>query len=482
MAHTLQINVNGSNTIDMAAGTSYSIEKFIPRHPKQNEMGEYDLLSPIEDTIDIIVIGSSIDDLADKIGLIDKSLHDAARYAKDKTTGYLTEMVWKPQGATYSVTTEVIGGWVDYPEDFMDAQVLSKVVEHVKVHVIHRPVWEGTALASGTDFSFTTSVSDNGANNYFQLPSLKGDIDGRVKIRYAGASGNIANCGRIICGVRANQTPANFIHMLKVANVSGYSVTVDPDSTGRVTNSAQAEFVSANKMRFNPNAGSVGTEIKLAQWTISSNVSDQYGRFWVIVRYRDTSASVNFSLRFRGGLSDGTNIDYGNYTTDFKVKTRYVTSDNSEISLLDLGILSVPSMGNPMQSNKYLIYELLATADASIGNLDIDYVALFPVGEMDNDNGIQVSDYTYGFSSRYVYIDSRLRQERSYLNNTSDEKVHSPKGLNSGGEIRVRPQKSGQRIYFNVCSSTNYSKHNSANTATVTMSYVPQYIRIRGTN
>ena len=479
--HTLQINVNGSNTIDIAAGSSYAIEKFIPRHPNQDSLGVYDLVTPIEDVIDIVVIGSSADDLAEKISAIDRVLHNATRYSADKTTGYLTEMVWKPQGATNSATTEVLGGWVDYPDEFMGAQLLSRVIENVKLHVVHRPVWEGSTLSSGTDFSFTTSVSNNGASNYFQLPSLKGDLDALVKIRYAGASGNIANCNKIICGVRANQTPANFIHMLKVANVSGYTVTVDPDSTGHVSNSVQTEFVSGYKMRYNPTSGEVDTEIKLARWVISSNVADQYGNFWVVVRYRDTSSSPNFSLRFRGGLSDGTNIDYGNYTTDFKIKTRYNTSDNSEIALLDLGAVAVPAVGNFIQTNKYLVYELLATPHSASGNLDIDYVALFPLGEMDNHGGLQVSDFTYSFSSKYVYVDSRLRQEKSYITNTSDEKLYSPKSLYTGGDIRLRPQKSGQRVYFNICSSDGYSKHNAANTATVTLSYVPQYIRIRGT-
>lgn len=484
MAHTLKINVNGSAVIDMGtAGTDYSVTKFIPRHPKQNEMGQYDLNTPIDDEIEILVTGTSADDLADSISLLDKTLHDATRYFKDRTSGYLTEMQWKPQSATNTVTTEVVGGWVEYPDDFLGAPLLGRVVEKVKIHVVHRPIWEGAALASGSDFSLSASATNNGASNFFTLPSLKGDLDARCKIKYVGASGNIASCERIIAAVRANGTPANFIHLLKVANaISGSSVTIDPNSSGLVATSAEANFLSANKARFNPGSGDVGDEVVLARWTISSNQTDQYGRFLVVVRYRNNGGTPNYLLRFRGGLSDASSSHtYGAFSTDVKVKTRYANSSSTVLGLLDLGMVTVPAMGKPTHTNKNLIYELLATPLSTSGTLDIDYVALYPVGEMDNNNGIIMADFEFSFSSRNVYVDSYLRNEPAYVCNTSDEKLYSPRTLPSGGEIRLRPGKSGQKVFFAVCSGDAEAQHDITNTSTVTVSYVPQHIRIKGT-
>lgn len=482
MAHTLKLNVNGSTVIDMGAGTTYSVTKFVPRHPKANDDGEYDVFSPIQDEIEILVTGSSADNLIENITALDRVLHNASKYYNDKNALYLTELVWKPQGATNSATVEVIGGYVEYPDNFLSYPVLSRVVEKVKVKLLRRPVWEGDELTSGTDFSFTASVSNNGASNFCTLPSLKGDIDAKVLIKYVGSGGNISNCGRLIAAVRANRTAANLIHILKIASPSGYSVTLDPLSSGLVASSTQAEFLSGNKARFTTaSQDDVGVEFTVARWTISSNVLDQYGNFWVVVRYRDTNSTPSYQLRFRGGLSDGTNITYGQYSSDVPVTTRYNTSDNSEIGLLDLGMLKVPAVGGNIIANKNLIYELRATPLATGGALDIDYVALYPMGEMDGNNGIEVADFPYGLSSTWVYFDSRTRQEKAYVANTSGEKLFSPIALPSGGDIRLRAQKNGQRIYFTTCGSAGTAKHDIATSAAVTVTYVPQYIRVRGT-
>lgn len=560
MAHTLTLT-QGSTTAQLAeSATNYLLISYFPKSPaqppQQTGNADLDLITPIIDDVTITFRGSSNDNLIEKLAVVERILFNAARYQKDRYSGVVTTLTWKPSGATNSATVEVLGGYVDLPKDMLTAKgTPSNRLQSAVVHIMRRPVWEGAerglyafpfATTNGVlnvsqlyDHDISTTVNQNSSSGQKVLNvastsgwapgdlvltsssddsrdeigtidtiqagvsftlllnltythtavqadvvtrifALYGDLPARARTRITLSGGNSANCQRVMAALRRDGTPANFQHTLPVASLpTGWAITAGTDTVI----SADANFVSGSKARYTPNGARTGEQL-LARWVYTgANVVDQLGVFMPIVRYRDNASVPNFKLRMRAGYKISSAYQYGAYSLQFPSLTLFAdSSGTTEIGSMDVGRLTVPRDWD-IQTPAALVYELYVTAVAVTGTLDIDDTGLYPLGESGEGRGCVVAEFPIGIASQRAYLDARNRYQRAYLTDGSDVKQCGFSDYPDGGELWLWPQQAGQRLFFYAARNIdNGAKHNAATGLTAVVTYVPQYVHMRGTS
>lgn len=452
----------------------YPLVQFTPRSPQLNQDGEPDLSQNIPEVMSVYINGATADQAIEKLNAIERMLNNAIRYQRDPHYCAITTLTWRPEGASNSVTAEVLGGWVEKPARLMERQdTRQSFINQAVIHFTRRPVWQAPEAIA----SLTTSPTDNGANNFGALPLIPGDLPARARLRVTMSGGNSASCQRLLASLRHNSTPANFQHLLKVANMpAGWAITAGTDTVI----SADANFLSASKARYTPNMAR-SSENMMVRWVYSgANILDQLGRFLPVVRYRDNFTAANFRLRMRSGISTS---QYGAYSIPYPLTTLFADSaGTTEIGSMDLGQLAVPGAGWDVQVPGSLIYELMVTPVTIAGTLDVDYIGLHPLGEAGEGYGLALGEFPAAIAANRAYLDARLGYDRAYLASGADVKLTSYADYPDGAEVRLPTRKAGMRIYLAAARNRdNYAKHNAATVLGMVVTYVSQYVHMRGT-
>lgn len=472
---------NGALQFDLNDGGQYQLEgEYIPALPESME-GE----SAATDTVTYYLVGSTLDQILDRHIPVNRALREARDYGLRPETGNYWEVETQGASGTYVARAMVLDGNSKLePGSTAFRHMGDRLMLKATLTLTRTPFWERTEAS----VTATTSPSDNGANNYAVLPSIPGELPAALRLRLTGASGNIANCQRVLAALRANGNPANFIHQLQVGEtLSGYTVTLDATKSALANDN---NFLSHNvaqgrHFRYTPTAT---TWLVLATWTITANFADQFGRFFATVRCRDNSAAgsttTNFYVRFRSGILTGATAIYGPYWNGVAgTKVLYADSGaTTELTLQDMGQGTVPAGGIGYRATGGIVYELSVRAVAASGTFDVDYVSLWPMGEAGNGKGMIMADFPVVINTNRAYLDARLRQEPAYLTDGSDVLQAFATNYDTLGEILAWPNASGQRIYFALFrDAAGYLRHDHVTGITLVPFSSSRYLHMAGT-
>lgn len=465
---------------DLDEGGRYFLDgDWTPAEPGMIDDAQYDAETPLVEEIPIGIMGLTRDELIENRAALARWLYRAARYQQNRRSGSVRELEFAPSDGTNTARVEVLGGGVPLQGDLAGLDKRNgKYIQKATLRLKRRPVWEGDEET----VTPTNDLTDNGSFNVGALPALKGDLPARCRICITGSGGNIDNAKRVLVALRADQTPANFLHRLLVyGNPSGVSVTA-----GAATAiSADANFISTRKARYTP-AGT--SEVNILTWEITTpaSVVDQLQRSLVVVRYRDNAASANFKFRVRFGVKISSTVVYGPWIPETPLKTKYADSTaTTEIGALELGQAQIPGVDTLDQAVVTLVAQLACTAIAASDTIDVDCLQFNPLGESDSGKGLALAEFPVAIGSNRAYLDFYLRQPRAYLANANDVILTPPTTLPEGGEILLWPQQAGQRLYFSLFRSVDDDTaplgHDKSTDLTVSITYKPRYLFMRGT-
>lgn len=478
----------GTFMFDLNDGGQYEIgEPYIPALPESAALSQ-----PVQEAIPYYVYGATWDDVLNNHIAVNRALEEALDYTVHPASGNYWEVETQGAGGTYLARAMVLGGVSSLEPGGSGfkrggGHLLSA---RANLNLTRVPMWEKPQAA----ISLVTSPSDNGANDFAVLPSLAGERPSALLLRVTGGNptaGNIADCKRVIMGLRANGNPANFIHQLQIGDTTGYTVSYGAKAA---TATEAVNFLSAiggtkKRLRYTPDDLNFNT---VATWEITANVIDQFGRLLALVRYRDNSAAGSdataFYLRFRAGVKSGATVAWGPYwgvNGDGGYATlRADSSATTELFVLDLGQGQVPATGTGYRTVSSIVYQLEAQATTLTGppTLDIDYVDLFPVGEAGLGAGLLLADLPVAIGSNRVYLDGRLRQEPAYLTDTNDLILVLANDYDYLGEVSAWPNRTGQRIYLMLLRGpAEYCKHSFVTSLSLSAWATPRYHHMAGT-
>lgn len=476
MSHTLLLQQNGSTVIDIGAGFAggnpYALVEYNPVTPlSDGQTGEYDLVSDVLDTMVIAVSGTTPDNLANNLNALEQLLQEAMYFNDDENYPKgVVELVFGLQGGSNTVRVRVCGGKVEAPKKFLGASILSNYIEEIPIKILRRPVWRGAQET----LSLSTSPSNNDANNYAALPSIKGNVPAIAIVRVTASGGNSANANRALLALRANRTPANFTHTLQA---EGYTAR-----DAAVANLVDGNFSGGNGQRYTP----TDTTFKMIlRWEVTSNLDDQKGRFVPVAFVRDNSSLPNYLLAFRAGikLSSGVFQFPPQYATLDKVKTRFV-GGTTEIGALELGQFTNPAYGGAKITPTAIVYELWAKALSTSGtSLDVDMLKLFPVGEARSGRGIIAAEFPQGIGANRIYFDARDEYDIAYMTNGADALLCGASNVPDGSTLFIPAQQSGFRLYGLLTrDAASGAKYDRTTTLNMSIDVIPLYTKVRGTN
>lgn len=477
MQRILKILVASAEQANWNNQGTYIADNWTPAPPKLLDRGEYDLVSDVIDEIPGWIVGRDRDTLIEQRNLLERLLVKAARVQADLRHAGACELEMADSGATYSVKAPLKGGGITLTTDLAQRKD-GKLAQKATLKVVRGPVWEGPE----TTVTPTTAISNNGIANIMILPALSGDLPARCRLCVTASGGNSANIQAILVALRHHGNINYFYAKLTPASMSaGWTITAGTDTVV----AADPNFVSGNRMRYTPNAGRTGEQL-LARWEYSgANVVDQLtgpGGLLPIVRYRDNATSPNFSLRMRTGVKVGSSYQYGAWSNPEPVTDLFASSAATvELGSLLLGSIRVPGVGGGDQVPQTLVYELWITATAVTGSFDVDYVERLVLGESGDGRGLASVEFPAGLGTNRAYLDSRLRKDLAYLTDTSDVYLCSASDVPDGGEIWLWPQTVQRLDVWAMRNRDNLCKHQGNTTLAASLTYVPRYIRDRGT-
>ena len=480
MSHVLKFQQNGVDVIDIGAGFAggnpYALVEYNPVTPTSDaQTGEYDLVSDVLDTMVISVSGTSPDNLVNNLNALEQLLQEAQYYKEDENYPKgIVELVFALQGGTNTVRVQVCGGKVESSKKFLGASTLSNYIDEIPIRVLRRPAWRGTKET----LALTTSPSDNDANNFAALPSVKGSLPALAIVRVTASGGNSANANRVLLALRANRTPANFTHTLQAENYTARDTAVANLSDTNLSPGG----AGVTGQRYTP----TDTTFKMIlRWEVTANVDDQKGKFIPVAFVRDNSSVPNYLLQFRAGikLSSGVFQFPPQYATFDKVKTKFVNG-TTEIGALELGQFTNPAYGGTKITPTAIVYELWAKAlSTSSTSLDVDMVKFFPIGEARKGRGMIAAEFPQGIGANRVYFDAQEEYDIAYMTNGSDALLCGANNVPDGAPMWIPAQQAGFRLYGLLTrDAANGAKYDRTTTLNMSIDVIPLYVKLRGTN
>jgi hypothetical protein len=189
--------------------------------------------------------------------------------------------------------------------------------------------------------------------------------------------------------------------------------------------------------------------------TISSNISDQYGTFRVMVRAKGTAAE---QLQLRWGGSTGGLI----------TNTAVALAGGANVEIVDLGRMNIPEQEAPSDvSLASFVFSIWRGTGAS--TLDIDTIELWPADEY-----VEFEPTTGPAENEFAVIDSLARLPTAYLANSSGNRIQSLS--HAGAAPRLQP--SSNRILLRMSRSRTDDRR--ADSVAAALRYFPRWEWQRG--
>lgn len=378
MATTLQLS-DGVTTLDLNDGISYGLLKgWIPRVARRSAglLGGRSLYGPVTESIPIRVMGSTAAGALAALGDLAEMLDRVQRWADRDPTIAPWILTYQPDGSTLSQPLTALvesaapsGDLLSLPATFNE-YLKGFEINPVIMTLTRRGLWltsEATATAAAADNPAVLSASFG----------ARLDIAGPTAIRLTGISAgtDLMDTGYVLVSDADPQSlyGENFaIYDATLLSLSGASLVAD----------AGALAVGGSVARLDAETSQTAT------LTIPSVEADQR-IIYLFAAARNNHASTTWRIRPK---STGYADTIGRWQT--------IDATTTDPRILSLGLLagSAPSHIN--------VTVELETA-ASVGTLDINYIAVFPGGGYGQIVKINAGDYGAAAYARQLVIDHR---------------------------------------------------------------------------
>lgn len=228
-------------------------------------------------------------------------------------------------------------------------------------------------FARGLQETAITAVINNdpaaGSNpQYVDITGVKGDV---LTPAYIEADAPVAAFVDALFAIRRHGTPPHLFYQAE-----GMTLGTDASTPG---NDAAASGAGNNYVRITPGLASMQQRVSLAlAFPRASPTVNDRGIYRLFIRQRRSSGSAVWNVRFR--LTQPGSV-YG--------ETMEMPSGESGFCLVDLGLLQIPQVADPIYDGASESQWVFGTASLAIeaeresgaGTWDIDYVLLVPADE-----------------------------------------------------------------------------------------------------
>lgn len=329
----------------------------------------------------------------------------------------------------------------------------------------------------GIEETLTDVTVDNdpaGATNpnYFDVSSVKGDVEAPMRIKKQQTGSTVAAPFVFLTAARRRGTVANVPYLLQAEAMTQATDTSiqanDTGMSGAGSNYSQCDFSTDATM---------ARRLRVDEWP-SSPSTDARGTYRVFGRFRKPTSSDEIRVQLRVGGPQA-----GGFGTSPSILLPEVTlSDLTSPQHMDLGLVQIPvgtgarfngPSGEELPAEGPRV-ELWAARDSGTGNLDIDYLIWVPA-----DDRLAIVESTAGWD---VSADSGVVMD-SYADllyahrDTGDAVVNSAVGQVTGSLPMLSPGVTNRIWYIDAVGPAVI--HLISVSRTFELSYWPRYLSIR---
>jgi hypothetical protein len=366
---------------------------------------------------------------------------------------------WQQDSATNPVFFRTIRTPPDRWDDF---PFTPSPYAEVTVQVLAEP------FAYGLKETASTTVSNHPAAGgstpgYFDVSSVKGDVETPLILRVEAATFNIANDNVSMIAVRRRGTPSSAPWELQAESMTlGTDTTLpgnDAAMSGSSSNYARCSFATTTAMA-----------TRLSATFPAAAAVDNRGIYRVLARIRRSVAGTDgATMRLRWGGTSSSVITNDTVTTTVTTNIGYV----------DLGLVAIPPGEDPVTdglsgtslSASGIYLEVQAQRTAGTTNLDVDYLLFFPA-----DDRLCTIRWGTASGADYCFADGTL--DKVYNATTAGAVLNANMAQRAGGLPMISPGVTN-RIYFIKQIRQGAPVDSVGNTYAVQYSYFPRYLYLR---
>lgn len=326
------------------------------------------------------------------------------------------------------------------------------------------------------DEAIIGAVGATGSNgNYFDVTGVKGDVETPLFMEF------IRNSSATATMYFATSRRGNPVRRPFVVQVEALSVNTDTTkqnfdaafSGGGSQNWARCTFATTTPM-----ASRFG--LNYTQWPLTTD-NEIIGQYRVFVRVRRNDATATaMQMRYTFTPASSSTATNGPTVTSW-------TAGATEFALVDLGLITIPSVdvppdyglgpsGDPLATQLFDAFSIQAARISGSANLDFDYVLFVPADDrtlvLKSEAGTPAWEINVDGYNEQVY--ARYRGSGDFADGT----VAAARQVEAaGGFPLVTPGSQVNRIYY--LSRAQHGSHIITGSATVRASYWPRYLNLR---
>lgn len=295
---------------------------------------------------------------------------------------------------------------------------------------------------------------------YLEVTGVKGDVETPAFIEYPAI---VSSSQMTLLAVRRRGTPSQAPFLLQAESMTPGTDTSlqanDPVFSGSGQNWQRCSFATTTSM---------AKRLEITSWPATSGPVDYRGTYRVFVRVRrNDNTATSMALQLKWGESA---------SIVGRAVTSWTTVASSNITLVDLGLLTFPTTADPVHlgptGSEITVrgltrLELHAQRVSGVGTLDIDYLLFVPA-----DDTLLLVGHPTGASGTAVvdgYTEIMYHAFTGTLVNTLPVQVAGRFPMLSPGETN--------RIVF--CRNVGAGPSTVTETTAVTVSYWPRYLHVR---
>lgn len=402
--------------------------------------------APLPESMTLRIRGTSWDNLATEIQSLDAKVKEASWYTQNQSEMYGVWLRAQMTGETEArdaYVYELGGALGDSP--YTRVAQDSIIFRNYHLSMLRAPWWEQSSTTNYTAANFSC-----GGGGY-DYGTVTGDVPARVRQLTILGHSLTANLNELWLGFRTDRygTRGNFQPVWDCAASGadmGTATSRDSGSTYTITT-------------FSDGDNTMDTRVTVEVADVTSDYTDQRGRFAVLLVARTTGSSTA-RVRLQDGYSGASS-----WRTQSRVKV-----DSSVWYVYAIGTVRIPPVRGQAGAGWFRRYALRIQAErtSGSGNLEMDQMYLVPLDE----GAIHIDG---------ADVDTT---DLAHIQTSPDEKTEGWQ-LSSAlmnDSLTVEPQNWGMPVGAGrvILVAQGSSRHYKIDTATVTFSVLPRWRTLRG--
>lgn len=396
MAITLELTDNDGTTINLVDTAGFNVlrQDWSPKIASRNQdriagiCPYYD----VEETISMSVTGVSTTNLLAKIESLISLMEKVYDWQQDDTLPAVS-INYAPNGAENESSAVIVDlgvDWLTLPNEFEFGVGTNVFLQPVTIKIIRRGLWvtgNTTSAGSGTSAPTLQTRTWTGAES-LESP-IKMQISGFTGVHNAGSN---VDCNGYLVWTLGNAPGSAGPHIYLID-----SIDLTPSGWSANTSGINANAVGGSVYR--ATASSAATKTLTGSTIISGTGAPKKGRFNVLVRLKNNSASVTWTINYQISENPGSSGTY----RSLQSKSIIVGTDTTDPQIVN--------MGSVYDDNLYemtrFVFSATPSSAAGAGHvLDVD---VFVVSEITQYGGcVYLDKINHTVETHNLVIDPRI--------------------------------------------------------------------------